>query len=339
MGYHYGNRMTLFLFAALAPFFAAEARAAGEVALVRASSVLMVNDSLRSDSAASTDTTEVQNAGFLILIKNIAYAKVVTVWIKNDTAWDTLPAGWLRQADPEYEFWECRKSWSGAYGPSVGAPRDLEFKIRYIEGIHTYWDDNGGRNFKLAMNGGTLLGSGNVHFRKAQWERDTGLAADTSVFSGQAEVKGWKAGDALRIFYTPDNLKTLGGFIVNDAPVPTWKGASALPDSEKVYRYDFRIAGIRIPYSKAPTLHFSFVYADTTGKAWKDNNRDNSYAIALGEKLEDMVYEDLPLPAALVDPLRGRAARNALRARTRDGSSPIFDAGSLGRFDGIGRSR
>ena len=310
-----------------------EAAAAGEVSVVRASSILK-SDTLRvTDSAAALDSTAIQRVELTLLIQNLAYEKVVQLLIKNDTLWDTVPCSWVRQADDDFEYWMASKQYYK--GPGRPGPHDLEFKLRYLVTKKEYLDDNGGKNYKLAKNGGTLLPGNAVFHKQCQWEKDTGEASDTSVLTMQAEVRGWKTGASLTAVYSADNLKTQGFYTVQAEPAPTWLGA-APADSDAVRLYTFKVTGIKLPFSPLPVLNFHLKYWDGS-KDWRDDNRRNRYAIMLGSKLSEMLYEELPLPVAL----GRRAQHRTLKASgmRRIGSSPVFPAGPRGPVDGMGRSR
>ena len=314
----------------LAPLRAA---AAGELSLVRASSVLMIDTLRVTDSAAAADTNASQAMYLQLLVKNLAYEKAVTLMIKNDSAWDSIPFRWVRQADDDYEYWDLHTSMGITRNQQ--APHDVEFKVRYLVNKTTYWDDNHGNNYKLAKNGGTLLPAGAVFFKSCRWERDTGANADTSVFTGEAEVRGWKAGASLTIAYSADNLQTQGFYTAKADPEPTWLGA-APADSDQVRLYRFRATGIKLPYSVLPVLNFHLKYWDGA-KDWRDDNRGNRYAIMLGSKLQEMYYEELPQATAM-----GRRADRrvkAMRAVRAAQATPVFGAAARGFFDGIGRRR
>ena len=320
---------------AVAAMAARPARAAGEITLVRANSVLMLDTARVSDLVAAADTNTAQKVYLTLLIQNLAYEKTVQLLIKNDTAWDTVACRWIRQADDDFEYWEARKDFGLAN--YSGAPKNLEFKLRYVVNKTTYWADNGGKNFKLAKNGGTLLPANAVFLKNCQWQLDTGMNADTSVFSGTAEVRGWKPGASMTLAYTTDYMQTQGFYTVKDVPDSTWLGA-APADSEQVRVYHFRVSGVKLSYSKLPVLNFHLKYWDGA-EDWRDDNRQNRYSIMLGSKLDQFIYEELPLPAALGHRAESRNARFPLRSPFTRGSSPVFGAGLRGLVDGMGRSR
>jgi hypothetical protein len=312
---------------------AREALAAGEVRVVRASSRLLIDTLRVSDSAAAADSNSAQQIELTLLIKNLAYEKAVQLLIKNDTAWDTVNCNWIRQADDDHEYWMASKRYSRE--PGQPAPRDLEFKLRYVVTKKEFFDDNGGNNYKLAKNGGTLLPGNAVLLKKCQWEKDTGAFTDSSVFMVEAEVRGWKTGGSLTAAFSPDNMKSQGFYTAQTDPVPTWLGA-APADSGAVRLYAFRVTGIRTPFSALPVLNFHLKYWDGA-KDWRDDNLGNRYAIMLGSRLVDMTYEELPIPVTL-----GRRAERryiSIERKLRVGSSPVYQAGSRGLIDGMGRSR
>lgn len=317
----------------LSGFSVREARAAGEIAVVRANSVIKVDTLRVPDSAAALDTAAIQYFEMTLLIKNLAYEKVVELLIKNDTLWDTVPCSWVRQADDDFEYWIAHKQYYK--GPGRPGPHDLEFKLRYVVTKKEFFDDNGGKNYKLAKNGGTLLPANGVFHKQCQWEKDTGAAADTSILTMEAEVRGWKAGASLTAVYSADNLKTQGFYTVQAEPAPTWLG-TAPADSDAVRLYTFKVTGIKLPWSALPVLNFHLKYWDGA-KDWRDDNRGNRYAIMLGSKLSELVYEELPLPVSVGRRAESRSGR-VLRAHGI-GSSPVFRAGSRGLVDGMGRSR
>jgi hypothetical protein len=260
--------------------------------------------------------------------------KSVSLWLKNDSAWDSLPCAWVRQADDDNEYWELRNDFAPVYGSK---PRDLEFKLMYVEGTHIYWDDNGGKNYHLARNGGSLLNHVNVRLKRAQWALDTGENADTTVFSGEVEVRGYQAGASLKVSYSADYLKSQNISVIAGPPTPTWRG-TAPADSDKVWLYRYTLTGIHLPFERNPWLHFHLSFSDGA-HTWQDDNLAHQYAIGLGLKLDDLVYEALPLPVGLRFPGRIKAPARATRARLRTGAVPMFDLGTRGRVDGIGRSR
>ena len=309
--------------------------ASGEVRLVKASSVL-IKDSTKVYDGTAVDSTSLQKTFFLILIKNIAYAKQVSLLIKNDSGWDTLPCDWARQADDENEYWTRTKDFTLREG-LTDPPRDLVFKILYVEGIHIYWDDNHGKNFHLAKDGGTLLNGENILVKSAKWEADTSNPGAT-VFSGEVEVHNQSKTNALRVSYTTDYMKTQDVKLVTDTPVPTWTGAAAPADSDRVYVYRFSFGNIKMPSDLSPRIQFNASYLTDNG-TYSDTNLSHSYSLELGWSLDNLSEDLLLLPVGLRLPKNPGLERKLQKGNLRIAPSPLFDSGAKGFIDGMGRTR
>jgi hypothetical protein len=309
---------------------------AGEVRLIKASSILIKDSTRSADTTVALDTNSIQRTFFLIFIKNIAYSKQVSLLVKKDAGWDTLPCDWVRQADDENEYWIRTMDFTLRDGRS-SAPRDLEFKIQYVEGIHIYWDDNHGKNFILAKDGGSLLNGGNILVKSAKWQEDTANLGAT-VFSGEVEVRGSSPTNSLRISYSTDYLKSQDVKLVAEKPVPTWTGTTAPADTDCVYVYRFSFGNIKMPAGLSPRIQFTAAYLTDKG-TFSDNNLAHSYSLELGWGLDNLSEALLPLPVGIHRPLSSRIGRKVPKGFLRMLPSPVFDAGIHGSIDGIGRVR
>lgn len=316
---------------------AGEARAAGEIRLIKASSKVVVDSGAVLPAPGAMDTVSDQKVYIRVRLKNIAFEKQVVVVVRaSDSTWDTLSADWTRQADDDYEDWELKTSFTEKFG-MARTVRDLEFKLRYYVDSTYYWDDNGGKNYKLGRNGGTLLGPGTeVLVRAARWELDTGEFSDSTVFTGEAEVKGFNTHSGFRVSFTTDRMKTQGLVPILEAPVPTWTDSAGLNDSDKVYLYKFTIKGIRIQSERNDFIHFHVTFW-RDGSEFKDNNLGNRYVVGLGWALEGLDEEELPKPVSL---RRGAPrALKAVRGRMILSSTPVFPWNGRAAVDGLGRMR
>jgi hypothetical protein len=322
------------LLAASSALSAPEAQAAGEIRLIKASSKVTRDSGIAAPAPGDIDTVSEQAAYFRIRLRNIAFEKQVHVIVKSDTAWDTLAANWTRQADDDHEDWELKMTFTRRFGQPYGI-RDLEFKLRYFVDSTFYWDDNGGSNYKLPRNGGTLLGRGTeVLVKNARWEMDTGAFSDTTVFTGEAEVRGFNANSGFRISWSTDRLKTQGLVPILEKPVPTWEDSAGLSDSDKVYLFRFRLTGIRIQSERNDFIHFHVTYW-RDGVEYKDNNLGNRYVVGLGWALNHLEEEELPRPVALRRP--AERGDKAAKHRNLRGGMSLFGSGRA--TDALGRSR
>lgn len=329
----------------LASIFAAacfipEARAAGEIRLIKASSKVTRDPGLAAPAPGETDTVSEQAAYFRIRLKNIAFEKQVHVIVKSDTAWDTLAANWTRQADDDHEDWELKFVFTRISGQPY-AIRDLEFKLRYYVDSTYYWDDNAGLHYKLPRKGGTLLGRGTeVLVKSARWEMDTGAFSDSTVFTGEVEVRGFNSKSGFRISYSTDRMKTQGLVPILDKPLPTWGDSAGLSDSDRVSLFRFRLSGIRIQSERNDFLHFHATYW-RDGVEYKDNNQGNRYVVGLGWALNHLEEEELPWPVGLRSPAE-RDAKAFRSGWNRQGSvrgTPVYSGPFRGATDALGRLR
>lgn len=324
-----------YFLSALVAGIALEARAAGEVRLIRASSLVTVDSAAPAPLPGEVDTVTEQDVYIRLRLKNIAFEKQVHVIVRaSDTSWDTLSAGWTRQSDDDYEDWELKKIFTRKYGLTLPV-RDLEFKLRYYVDSTYFWDDNGGQNYKLPRNGGTLLGRGvDVLVKSARWEMDTGAFSDSTVFTGEAEVRAFNQNSGFRVSYSLDRMKTQGLHPILEAPVPTWGDSAGLADSNKVYVYRFTLKGIKIQSERNDFIHFHVTYW-RDGVEFKDNNLGNRYVVGLGWSLENLDERELPKPVTIA---RVRSLRSAKQPHgvLRVFPTPGFGAGGHS-VDGMGR--
>jgi hypothetical protein len=202
--------------------------------------------------------------------------------------------------------------------------------------VHTYWDDNDGRNYKLAKNGGTILNGVKVLMKSAKWSLDTVDIADSTIFSGEVEVRGWKPGNVLRIAYTTDFLKTQDVKPIDGPPTLVSHGNGSTADSDQVYLYKFRYTGVKLPVSTDPHIQFNLIYITGNG-AYYDTNLFHSYALELGWSVDNL-SDDLR-PATLGRSDYRRPSHVVGKAYLKISPSPLFPAGARGRVDGMGRVR
>lgn len=332
--------LTRFAFgSALIALAATAAQAAGEIRLIKASSNLLIDSGAVLPAPGEMDTVSEQKAYFRVRLRNIAFEKQVRVIVRaSDSVWDTLPANWIRQADDDYEDWELKTSFTEKFG--LARPvRDLEFKLGYYVDSTWHWDDNGGMNYRLPRNGGTLLGPGTeVLLRSARWEMDTGAFSDSTVLTGEAEVRGFNANSGFRVSYSLDRMKTQGLAPILEAPVPSWSDSTGLADSNKVYVYRFSLKGIKIQSERNDFIHFHVTFW-RDGKEFKDNNQGNRYVVGLGWALSGLDEVELPKPVSLPRPDRVGALRVTRGAGMKPVGTPAFPWEGRGLVDGLGRAR
>lgn len=216
----------VFLVVLLVLGLAGTVAAAGEVKLLRATSVMMSKYGMHW-----------QSTSFEILVKNLAYEKQVSVWVEGTNGqWYALDASYQRSVGDNQEVWRA-----------TGGKGDLRFAIRYQVGGHTYWDNNNGADYFLTANGGALLGNDvNV---LTYWQGDLYRTA-TSMYVA-VNVRNLAYDKNVNIVYTTDGWNTTqvqplsflryygygyGTFVSpNDYGVEFWVGYVPVPaDAQRV---------------------------------------------------------------------------------------------------------
>lgn len=88
------------------------------------------------------ETTYTLNAN--IKVENIAYVKNVILRCRDSylNTWEDIPATYSKPLtkDNAYELWDVQTAFTG---------KDIEFAIKYDVDGHTYWDNNGGKNYVI----------------------------------------------------------------------------------------------------------------------------------------------------------------------------------------------
>ena len=96
--------------------------------------------------------------------------------------------------------------------------------------------------------------------------------------------------------------------------------------------------GIKIQSERNDFIHFHATFW-RDGAAFLDNNRDNEYAVGLGWSLDNLSEEELPPTVAIRTTARLKVSRSGSGAGFRMFTTPVFDSGQGGRFDGMGRAK
>lgn len=109
---------------------------------------------LRVQAALSLGRTPTETLTFDILVKNLAYAKRVTLRLQSDAGVSTeLDASFVRTVDSQSELWRA----SVRYFDPASASATYSCAVKYEVAGAVYWDDSDGKNYTLAVSGDGLL--------------------------------------------------------------------------------------------------------------------------------------------------------------------------------------
>ena len=223
--------------------FAAPSYAAGEVKL------------LRAEASNTLGRIPTEGLTFDILLKNLAYAKHVTVHLNNGAgAWTDLDGSYVRTVDGQSELWQASIRY---YDPS-SASATYTFSLKYEVAGMTFVDDNGGKNYTLQVNyDGLLLGTPVL---LAAANTDPGSAR---VY-GTIDVQNLAYSKNVTVFYTTDNWLTVQSARAS---------YRATPPSSNAETWEFVLEGVT-------TLPVQYAIAyQTSGVTYWDNNYGQNYSL------------------------------------------------------------
>ncbi len=224
--------------------FASTAQAAGEVQLVHVTSSQCPPTSGCSRTPYLRGTVEVQN---------LAYSKAVTVryYSWSTAKWADAAASYVGPSSAGKELWSF----------DIGTVGATQFAIAYSVNGATYWDNNGGQNYKVAdYQFDALLTYPDIS--GATGQRDT----TKSAVVGNILVKNRGAQKTVRVVYTDNNWATT-------------KYASAtfvatLPSGVEYWSFEAPVASS----ASSSNVQLAFEYTHAYGTSW-DNNYGRNYRL------------------------------------------------------------
>lgn len=257
------TRLAQTLIAAIALAGAAlSAHAADEVKLLKANSIF------------SSYKGPWLRGSFDVVVANLAYAKQVSIhYRKTDGTWGNFPLSYNRPANPGKEVWTgfFSNTGGGSDMPLVADP--IEFAVKYQVNGNTYWDNNGGNNYRVGHNGGTILVNSNVY--NATYNA---TVANTNSVGGYLTVKNIAPAKQVQVHFTLDNWATVQ--VVNASYNPAFWN-SAYSNAPNPNSYGFEEWSYQIPVGNtATTLKYALKYT-VNGVTYWDNNFGNNYTTTI----------------------------------------------------------
>lgn len=210
-----------------------------------------------------------QYGHFEVLVRNLAYAKDVAIHYKGkDGGWRDLQLAYREPAAGDEELW------TGFSRLDDNQPGDnrfpVEFAVRYRVAGQTYWDNNGGRNYRVGAWDGPLLGPG-VQVLAAH--TDGGVNNPMRIGIDTRDQPGPKL---LRVHYTEDDWAT--SLLIHATPTA---GSYAMP-GENIPATIQSPNAVGVTHWEVslprPTRPFKFALAYVVGSAtYWDNHYQRNY--------------------------------------------------------------
>ena len=218
-----------------------------------------------------------------VLVKDLAYAKEVDLWIKTESGvWTNDRAGiFVEKSGNGCEVWNIsatRAVYPYSYGyelPKLAKP--YQFAIRYKVNGRTYWDNNNGANYTLGYKDGELLGQG-VNVLALYDGAYRNSYAGTGAFYGQVLVRNLAYDKNVEIVYTTDGwatTKTASCHFVPNNWFPYGTTVS-YPNIQGVERWSF---SVDVPLDTT-SIEYAVSYRVNGVNYW-DNNSGMNYVISL----------------------------------------------------------
>jgi len=242
------------------------AHAADEVRLLRSQSNVAQNNGL-----------SLQTARFEVLVKNLAYAKQVYVHLKKpDDSWIDVPLAYQRTADSGREVWAGSFIDTGIAGPTFNT-WDLEFAVRYTVNGQSYWDNNGGQNYRQAKDSGSIVYGGYAVLNRL-YDANNPAYVSSSQIVGAVTLRNLASSKQVKVVYTTDGWATQKTAWATFSSTYWLDGYSAAPNpngygfEEWTYVLD---AG-----TQAGQLEYAIAYL-VNGQTYWDNNFGRNYTMTL----------------------------------------------------------
>lgn len=240
--------------------------AAAERLLNQPVSLIRANSTERAHYGISEISKE-----YVVRVQNLSPTKSVSVRQKlADGTWKDYALTYQGAADAGYETWSAFIGWN----ITQNAPKFADdFCFFMTANGSTYWDNNGGQNYKLSANGGDLLGPTlNVLLYSASGYKN--YSTGNAVFTGTVLVRNLAPTKKVTIVYTLDGWKTTktaqATYVASYFPSYGYQIFS--PNAYGVERWDWSIDS-----GKTTTAIAYAISYDVNGSTYWDNNYGRNY--------------------------------------------------------------
>lgn len=243
--------------------FSALSMAAGEVSLLKAES--------RSSYYHGYSW---EDGRFEAQVANLAYAKQVAAHVKKtDGTWYDYPLSFDHTSGSNKEVWGANFSitYAGVNSlPDTGPV--IEFALKYTVNGVTYWDNNGGANYKVTRDAGSYLGTG-VNIAYSGYSASVPMSYGETIWAGHVTVRNIAPVKDVKMVYSTDNWATTKTVAATFSPGSWTYGYSSTPNPNTMgfEEWDFRVnAGIGVQ------IKYAFSYT-VNGQTYWDNNFGLNY--------------------------------------------------------------
>lgn len=207
---------------------------------------------------------------FEVQVKNLGYNKLVAIYLKSkDGSWIDYPLSYSRTGNNNLELWGA--DFSLYTLPATDST--LEFAIKYQVNGTTYWDNNGGANYKLPKNGGSLLGNG-IKVYNGAFSPEISLGKSETTWSGYATVQNIAYSKVVQVKYSTDDWAS--SKITNATFSPYfWNSSYFLITNPNTL--GFEEWNFKLDVGSATQVEYAIAYI-VNGQTYWDNNLGRNYS-------------------------------------------------------------
>lgn len=216
-----------------------------------------------------------EDGRFEAQLANLAYTKDVVVHVKKtDGTWYDYPMSYGYASGNNREVWTApfSISYNGVNSlPDTGPV--IEFALKYTVNGVSYWDNNGGANYKVTRDAGSYLAPG-VNVALAGYAASIPMSYGELGWGSHVTVRNLAPNKVVKVVYTTDNwatTKTVNATYT--AGSWTW-GYSYTPQPNTMgfEEWDFRLPDVGI----GSTIKYAVSYT-VNGQTYWDNNNGLNY--------------------------------------------------------------
>ncbi len=216
-----------------------------------------------------------QELAFVVHVENLSYEKEVTIhWCGEDGVWHELHANFHSMGESGIEEW--RAAVHVPLTEKQALPGNIEFAVSYSCAGRTYWDNNGGSNYKVDADAGLLVYNRapvqHVFHEPELQGGKSALPIDTAVASAVRAKKVW-------IHWSSDHWKTRHK-VAAKKRVNHWDLARGSA-SRNPNRYGWEMWSGQLPVDQAYRVQYAIEAVTDSGSIW-DNGGGTNYAARRG---------------------------------------------------------
>lgn len=244
------------------------------IALTMIATTVMAVDEVKFQKVSSTVASKYgqqsQSINFEAIVKNLAFAKQVSVQLNTGNGtWINVPLSFNRSISGGREVWKT------AYQPATNTVFDAVFALKYVVNGQTYWDNNGGANFSIAKDSGSILANG-VNVYHSHYAPTATLSTGSTSYSLIATVRNLAPTKNVRVHYSTNNWATTQ---IANGEFSSYFWAGAYSQATNPNAYGFEEWRIFLPIGNANQVVYA-IESVVNGQSHWDNNFGQDYRVA-----------------------------------------------------------